>query len=333
MVTFLKTSKSSLRWLRHQLIGDSWKEQIRPVSWWNFPAWVWETIEQDRQFYSTPSRPLSAKRLWGTFQPNLSQPIFIFGAPRSGTTFLGKCISNLPELSYHFEPVLTKAAVRYVYTQQWSYPNARRFYRSVYAWLMLTHLNGDLRFCEKTPRNCFILPFLWQTFPDAKFIHIIRDGRDASLSLSHKPWYKNDMKGSGAKDPGGYPFGPKARFWVEPDRIEEFETTSDLHRCIWLWRRYLESAREGASQLPPQQYHEIKYENLVQTPELEATKLLDFLEITTDSSRLKFVDVVTTKARPDSIGQWQQHISDVVLEKISAEAGQMLNNLGYSHSF
>src|SRR5947207_79174 len=42
--------------------------------------------------------------------PRLHRPIFIIGAPRSGTTFLGDCIGRMPEVSYHFEPRLTKAA-------------------------------------------------------------------------------------------------------------------------------------------------------------------------------------------------------------------------------
>ena len=45
--------------------------------------------------------------------PRLHRPIFIIGAPRSGTTFLGSCLGRMPEVSYHFEPRLTKAAARW----------------------------------------------------------------------------------------------------------------------------------------------------------------------------------------------------------------------------
>ena len=52
--------------------------------------------------------------------PRLHRPVFIIGAPRSGTTFLGSSIGRMPEISYHLEPRLTKAAARCVYDGSWS---------------------------------------------------------------------------------------------------------------------------------------------------------------------------------------------------------------------
>jgi hypothetical protein len=72
-----------------------------------------------------------------------------------------------------------------------------------YAWLMRIRVETDRRFCEKTPGNCFIIPFLDRCFTGAKFIHIVRDGRDAALSLSKKPWYKSESRHSGVRDPDG----------------------------------------------------------------------------------------------------------------------------------
>ncbi|MEN8446997.1 MAG: sulfotransferase [Cyanobacteria bacterium J06555_13] len=324
--------KPGLRWIRDKAIGDDWRESIRPIAWWNSPIWIWETAAEDRRFYPLRQRPHSVSRLQHLISPNLSKPIFIFGSPRSGTTFLGECLSVLPEVSYHFEPVLTKAAVRYIYEKQWSTVKAKRFYHSVYGWLMRIHNDGDLCFCEKTPRNSFILPFLYEAFPDGRFIHIIRDGRDASISLSQRPWYRNDMRGSGAKEPGGYPFGPKARFWVEPERTAEFETTNDLHRCIWLWRRYLEATAQGSTHLPAQQYYELRYENLVATPEREAQRLLDFLEVEVQTSRTTFVETIQSQIRQDSVGNWKTILSAPVLDQMYVEAGQWLNELGYTRA-
>lgn len=322
--------KPFLRSTRTQIIGDAWREQIKPISWYNIPSWILYTVSEDLRTYKGEDRSLSIQRLKQFLNPNLKKPIFIFGSPRSGTTFLGLCIAELPEISYHFEPVLTKAAARYVYTNQWSKGQAKAFYRSVYSWLLRIHFNGDLRFAEKTPRNSFILPFLYEAFPDARFIHIIRDGRDASISLAKRPWYRNDMQGSGAKEPGGYPFGPKARFWVEPDRVEEFETTNDVHRCMWLWRRYLEGATEGIAQLPVEQYHELRYEDLVINHQKESERLLNFLEITNPSSRSKFFEFVAQKAKADSVGRWQAELSEEQLQQLEKEAYEWLRKLGYS---
>ncbi len=331
MKKFWKTNlKPLLSSLKAKLIGEAWKDQIRPITWFNLPFWIQYTFSEDKSSYKPKKRPWSLERLKRCVFPNLEKPIFIFGSPRSGTTFLGLCIAELPEVSYHFEPVLTKAAVRYVYTNQWDKKQTQAFYKRVYSWLLRIHFDGDLRFAEKTPRNSFILPFLYETFPDARFIHIIRDGRDASISLAERPWYRNDMKGSGAKEPGGYPFGPKARFWVEADRIEEFETTNDVHRCMWLWRRYLEGALEGSSQLPTNQYYELRYEDLVTNPQEECECLLDFLEINNPQSRSKFCEIVVKKAKVDSIGRWKVKLSEDQLKQLEPEAGSWLKKLGYS---
>lgn len=321
--------KPTLRKVRRQIVGDDWKYQIKPIAWYNLPGWIAETVTQDREFYRQQSRPMNLARWQGLISPNLKQPIFIFGSPRSGTTFLGDCLGELPELSYHFEPVLTKAAVRCVYTQEWSKTNAQILYRTVYSWLMRIYADGDLRFAEKTPRIGFILPFLYETFPDAKFIHIIRDGRDVAISLAKRPWYRNDMNGSGAKDPGGYPFGSMARFWVESDRKKEFETTNDIHRCIWLWRKYVTHALENSKVLPPSQYHELKYEDLVTNPLEESDRLLNFLNINNSESRSLFQQVVTQKAKPSSVGGWQTQLNSEQLEQAYQEAGDWLNRLGY----
>jgi hypothetical protein len=48
------------------------------------------------------------------------------------------------------------------------------------------HLSAD-SVVDKSPRNCFKIPFLLAVFPEAQFIHVIRDGRDAVLSI-HKLW-------------------------------------------------------------------------------------------------------------------------------------------------
>ncbi len=320
--------KPRLRKVRDGIVGEEWKYQIKPITWYNFPSWIAQTIAEDRKFYQPKQRSLSLSQITKAISPNLKQPVFIIGSPRSVTTFLGKCIQQLPEVSYHFEPVLTKASVRYIHTKQWSGKNAAKFYRSVYGWLMRQCGDSDLRFVEKTPRNSFIIPFLAQTFPDAKFIHIIRDGRDVAMSLSKCPWYRKDRNGCGAKDPGGYPFGSMARFWVESDRTKEFETTNDLHRCIWIWRRYVDSAFIGAKSLPRSQYYQLTYEDLVRDPTLASQKILDFIEIDNLQSRSKFSEYAANTAKSSSVGSWKK-LSPDLLKELELEAGDWLSKLGY----
>lgn len=294
----------------------------------NLLYWARKTAKDDRRYYVRKSRAMSAQRIWGSLFPNLQQPIFILGAPRSGTTFLGSCLAEMPTISYHFEPVATKAAARYIYEGLWDFEKAKKFYTQVYAWLMRLYFDGDLRFAEKTPQISFIVPFLARAFPDAQFVHIIRDGRDSALSYSKKPWLRADAKSSNKVEPGGYQFGPYARFWVERDRVTEFETTTDIHRCIWAWRRFTEAVLNACDTLPPHRFYNIRYEQLVANPQQESDALLDFLKITDSESRCRFSQAVA-KAKQDSVGAWQRELSAEQVEQIEQEAGLLLRKLDY----
>src|SRR2546429_582728 len=159
--------------------------------------------------------------------PRLHRPIFIIGAPRSGTTFLGSCLGRMPEVSYHFEPRLTKAAARCVYDGSWTERRCAAVFRGFYSAMLLAGLDGGRRFAEKNPENGFVVPFLAESMPDAQFVHIIRDGRDAAVSHSEQPWLNAASAGSGRRGRGGQLWGNTARWWVEPDRREEFAAVSD----------------------------------------------------------------------------------------------------------
>ena len=300
----------------------------------NFLKITKQTLKVDRRFYNKRPRKITLARLFRNLSPNLQKPIFLIGSPRSGTTFLGECLGKIPEVSYHFEPVATKFAANYVFTGEWNIHQSQRYYRIMYAWLMQQYLDGDLRFSEKTPRNCFLVDFLYQTFPHAQFIHIIRDGRDAALSHSKKPWMKATSVSSSSTnkfEPGGFQIGPYARFWVERERVAEFESTSDIHRCIWAWRRHTESALKAASRLPKNQYHELRYESLVTHPELEANRILDFLDIQQTTARTCFHNAVSD-VKPSSVGRWHQELSDEDLQFVYREAKPVLEALNYLHA-
>lgn len=305
------------------------RKSVKPIQWSNLLTLASKTRATDRKHYRRHSRPISIGRLWHLMLPKLDRPLFIIGAPRSGTTFLGACIGEIPEISYHFEPVATKAASHYIYHHEWSFTKASRFYQLVYGWLMHIHADGDLRFAEKTPRNCFIIDFLNQAFPNAQFIHIIRDGRDAALSYSKKPWLQATSAKSGKSEPGGYAYGPYARFWVEAERTQEFEATSDIHRCIWAWRRFTESALSSVKTIPADRYHELQYEDLVAHPHREAQAMLDFMGIDNQVSRRLFQAAVAN-VRPDSVGQWKKELNTEQLHQVKNEAENLLKQLGYS---
>lgn len=263
-----------------------------------------------------------------SIRPALHRPIFLFGAARSGTTFLGECLGMLPEVSYHHEPVATKAAGRNVYEGTWGYRRSRTFFRSVYAWLMRYQLEGDLRFCEKTPTNAFLLPFLSRVFPDARFVHIIRDGRDVAASHLQRPWLRADAATSGKREPGGYAYGPWAPWWVAAPEREAFESGPDELRMSMAWRRYTAAALESGPALGPERYLEVRYEAMVRDPRLVGTDLLDFLGVTDAASREMFLAALD-RVDSKSVGAWRRTFDAAQLAVIEADSGPLLRRLGY----
>lgn len=301
-----------------------------PISLRKARYWIRLSWRAEQRYYPRleRKRPRTLKRLAASIRPRLGRPIFVVGAARSGTTFLGDCVGHLPEVTYHHEPPATKAAGRHVYLGLWSDRRCRWFFRMVYSWLVRVELDGDLRFCEKTPTNALLIPFLARTFPDAQFIHIIRDGRDAAASHYKQPWLRQDAATTGKREPGGYLHGPWAPWWVEPDRIHEFETTSDAHRMIWSWRRYTEAAIRDGRPLGPGRYHELRYEAFVTDPRTEGTRILDFLGITAPASRAEFLESCD-RASEGSMGSWKRTFSAAEQAQIVADSGELLRSLGY----
>ena len=259
--------------------------------------------------------------------PRLREPLFVLGAPRSGTTFLGSCIGALPEVSYHFEPRVTKAAARQVYEGAWPRERAARVFRTSYRLLLLAAGDGGRRFAEKNPENCFVLPFLAETFPDARFIQIIRDGRDVAVSHAEKPWLSSRSAGSGRRGRGGQPWGPWARWWVEDERAEEFAGVSDTRRAAWSWRRYTASAREGLAALPADRSLTVRYEDVVRDPGAAAESVARFLGHPSAPAELR---AAFARADAGSVGRWRRSLDEDQQRDVELEAGDLLRELGYS---
>jgi hypothetical protein len=260
--------------------------------------------------------------------PRVRRPVFIIGAPRSGTTFLGNCLGRVPDISYHFEPRLTKAAARCVYDGSWASRRGAVTFRLCYGTLLLAALDGGHRFAEKNPENSFLVPFLTAEFPGAQFVHIVRDGRDAAVSHGEQGWLAASAAGSGQRGRGGQLHGPQARWWVEPARRAEFAAVPDIVRSAWCWRRFTEAALDGVAQLPASQAAEVRYEDMVSSPAGTADALARFLNLS-PAGRTE-LGAGLARARPDSVGRWRSALGPAELADVQAEAGPLLTRLGYT---
>ena len=81
------------------------------------------------------------------------------------------------------------------------------------------------RAVEQTPEATFVIPQLAEAFPQAQFVHLVRDGRDVVASLLERGWLAGGAAPCGAVDDASdAPLGGHARFWVEPGARREFES-------------------------------------------------------------------------------------------------------------
>lgn len=259
--------------------------------------------------------------------PRVHRPIFIIGAPRSGTTFLGECIGRMPDVSYHFEPRLTKAMAGHAYEGAWGGRRGARAFRVSYSVLLLVALHGGRRFAEKTPENSFLVPFLAAAFPSAQFVHIIRDGRDAAVSHAAKPWLTAAAARDRRRGLAGQLRGPYPRWWVEPDRRAEFSAVPDIVRTAWCWRRFTEAALEGLATLPDGRSIEMRYERVVSDPMAAAASLGEFLGASPAGQEALRAGLAG--ASVSSVGRWRQALGDQEIGQVEREIGPLLTRLGY----
>jgi len=177
-------------------------------------------------------------------------------------------------------------------------------------------LVGSLRPVEQTPEGTFVIEALHRAFPEARVIHMLRDGRDVAASLLERGWLS---AGTVAEDAVG-PLGASPRYWVEPKRASEFATVSDARRAGWAWRRYVTAARRAGERA-----FEIRYERLVESPRRVAADLGEFLDIPAE-----FLVAPLEQAHGGSIGRYRRDLRTSDLAEINQEAGPLLSELGYA---
>lgn len=265
----------------------------------------------------------SLKVRFSAFGP-LADPVFILGCPRSGTTYLGELLENLPEVSYYFEPPILKYLSRHVYQGSIASRKLGFFYRLFFRTLLLFAPGVGKQIIEKNPNHTLIAHKLLQVFPKAKFVIISRNGLDVTLSLVKKPWHLEKSRHSGKREPGGYLYGPYAHFYIEDNRQAEYESTTDVHRCIWIWKRHAQEIEQLLQTLPKQSFYHFDYEDLIRKREQVIPELLSFLGIT-NSESLNKVMVASEKGTATSIGSGKAAFDARELDKIYAEAGGLLN--------
>jgi hypothetical protein len=260
-----------------------------------------------------PRRGASLGERFGRLDDRL---VFVVGSPRSGTTFLASAIGSLPGFVDLGEVAPVKANVETL-TQLPPDEAARRLRRTL-AVARRVGLVGSVRPVEQTPELAHVVDVLPLAYPNATVVHIVRDGRDVVSSLLEKPWLRPSRSKS---DDAGVEYGSYARFWVEPERRDEFERTSDARRAAWAWRRYVSAAR--GARTPPS--IELRYEALAADPSTVASALAPRLDAPEPA-----LAAALGRVHGTSVGRFARDLSPEQLDDVVSEAGGLLRELGYT---
>lgn len=190
--------------------------------------------------------------------------------------------------------------------------NTIRFIKKV----MLFH--GKHRFTTKITGPSRIT-FLNSIFPDAIFVHIIRDGRAVVNSLMNVPFWQ---KGGGHKNP----------WWTNgltDEDMAEYERhgKSSLALAAVQWRRIIYAARSEASGISEDRYLEIKYEDFMNNPYDSMSKLLDRCALKRSSRVYNYMRSIKFK---NMNFKYTQSIRNDHIAMLNDIMGDLLIELGYS---
>ena len=197
-------------------------------------------------------------------------PIIIFGAPMSGTTYLREIVNKHPDVHITYETRVFQWMFRCL-TKVSADDFALYTHKDKFLELAVPHLKELVHdffrsigqnvkyWGDKNPfygGNKECLEFILSTYPETKFIHIYRDGRDVVTSLTRKK--------SGAGKP-----------WADFEKAHE------------LWSKFVTNGNSFAVE-NKENCLGVKYEQLVADDELAARKIFEFLGIDFSNSVLEF---------------------------------------------
>ena len=167
------------------------------------------------------------------------------------------------------------------------------------------------RWGDKRPNYIQSLDVVLELFPDAQIVHMIRDGRDCVASLKQMPWWTF-----------GYP------------------------ASVYKWAHAIDTGLRARSELRADQYHEVRYEDLVADPVAELSALCAFLGEDFDEAMLEHHRAAEEKVpdykdwhqqvhRPVNRGavqRWERDLEPDEVRLFEWVAGEQLEAMGYERA-
>ena len=244
-------------------------------------------------------------------------PIFIIGCGRSGTTLLGELFAKHPEVSYRYEPYNLWAAVDPITDFLQLYSRGEHHClldassattRAQLRFRRLMSVPAGLTLVEKNPVNALRIDYLESLEPDARFVHIVRDGVDVARSIekvariTKKMAFRpplNDWWGVGdAKWPALKLDGRKAGYHSE--EVRQLRTDSQRGAYEWLLSLHEIEARRArlGSRLV-----EFRYQDLTEYPRDTLRTVMESLGLACPSSWLGEAAAQVSPARGGGHGK------------------------------
>ena len=244
----------------------------------------------------------------------LENPVFLIGAERSGTTVLRLMLDHHPEICWRNE---FEYAIDLVPDHE-GWPGLEYYYE----WLETHRIfqASGLAINKTLDYPALINDFLVQhrdragksivgatvhrhfdrllrIWPQARFIRILRDGRDVARSNIGMGWAGNVWTG--------------LEKWIEAEQ---------------LWDNLQPT-------LAAEQYVEVTYENLINNPEQELTRICEFLGVSYSPAMMDYIGK-TTYDTPDPryIAQWRRKLTNRQVQLAESRIAPMLTERGYELS-
>ena len=250
-------------------------------------------------------------------QLDCMRPIFIVGSPRSGTTLLRWIIDAHPHIMC--PPCETSLFERYytifngfLWERQYSKLPLNRdtlieWFRDHFdsLFIRLHRVSHKPRICEKTPAHVKYLDLITEVYPQAKIIHIIRNGENVASSLQKVGFAPSGITG--------------------------------LIRNSLTWKISVEKGRGHGKKLPRENYLEIRYEDLINDPRLTLRLICEFVEEEFHKRMLEFHIPENNSwglslrpmAPPSSIKPEQHALNPLQRLIFHPIAGKLMRELGY----
>ena len=265
-------------------------------------------------------------------KPVLRRPIFIVGCGRSGTTILGDTLAVNTSVTYlnEYRQLWANA---YPTTDVWSERASERggrldltesactpeqSRRLTVNFYCETFATGRPRLVEKLPINSFRLPFIDAIFPNALFVHLLRNGLEIARSIERMPeeshWYGYD----------DYKWRLLEEYAGRSERYRDLPALCDTvrRRGLLEWRMSVETAIEFFDALPAERHISLTYEELLDRPAEVVRRIEEFAGLAPNKAVHSYATANLQRRSPKID---VTHLSDVE-ERL---AGDLMRRLGY----